>query len=138
MREKGEIEETAKTLLGVMKPSFIDYRFPEGEIEAKNKEEASLRFIITTWSTPPSLTLYTGLSLGLRCPNALYVYRKSGKESIYRVRLEFYKDDLVFTPFWEVKVEKKRIGKTKVYYCKLVNYGISVRQGESIKPILKL
>ena len=134
-----EIEELAKKILGAMQPSFADYAGYRGEFRVKNKEEAVLAFMNTIWATPASMTLYAGLMLGLRCPNVLYVYRKRGKGNMFRVRLEFYKDDLVITPYWDIKVIKKGRGKRRVYYCELMNYGVVVRRGDmSIRPIIKL
>jgi len=111
----------------------------KGEFSAEKKEHAALAFVSKVWATPASMTLYTGLALGLRCPNVLYVYRKRGKGNMFRVRLEFYKDDLVITPYWDIKVIKKGRGKRRVYYCELMNYGVVVRRGDmSIRPIIKL
>jgi len=134
-----EIEEMAREILNAMQPSFADYHPPEGEFSAEKKEHAALTFVSEVWSTPASMALYTGLTLGLRCPNVLYVYRKRGKGDVFRVRLEFYKDDLVITPYWDVEVVRKGRRKKRTYYCRLIDYGVVVRQeGMSIKPILKL
>ena len=133
-----EIEELAKKILGAMQPSFADYAGYRGEFRAKNKEEAVLAFMNTIWATPASMTLYAGLMLGLRCPNVFYVYRKRGKEGIYRVRLEFYKDDLTITPYWDIEVVKKGKKKKRVYYCELRDYGVVVTRLGTIRPILKL
>jgi len=133
-----EIEEIARKLLGAMQPTFPDYHPPEGEFKTRTKESAALAFINTIWGTPASLTLYAGLMLGLSCPNVLYVYRKRGRGNIYRVRLEFYKDDLTITPYWDIEVVKKGRRKKRTYYCRLIDYGVVVSRLGAIKPILKL
>jgi len=136
----GELKEIAELLLESARPSFIDYRYPEGEIEARSKYEASIRFVSTIWGTPVSLTLYASLTLGLKCPNILYSYRKSGKKSIYRVHLKCHKDEYNITPFWDIEVERVRRGEEKTYYCKLVDYGVVVYSIEQLppRPIVKL
>jgi len=129
-----EIKEMASTLLSAMQPGFADYHPPEAEVSARNGHDAVLVFMSVVWSGPPTGALYTASLLGLRGGDGLYVYRKRGKQTIYRARLEFYRDELTITPFWDVEV--KRVGR-KRYYCKLVDYGVVVR-GEHIRPILKL
>ena len=145
-REK--IEEIARTILGAMQPSFTDYRGYKGEFEVKNKKEAVLAFMNTTWSTPVSMVLYAVPTLGLKYPiggPTPRIYRKKGKGNVYRVCLDFeyeenYIPRLIFTTYWDVKVEKRGRGKKRIYYCELIDYGVLVCEwgSESIRPILKL
>jgi len=143
-----KIEEIAKKLLRAMQPTYKDYVGYKGEIRAKNKEEAALGFMDSIWSSPVAMVLYAGPTLGLKYPIGgprFRVYRKKGKESIYRVCLDLeYEENyvplLVFTVYWDIEVVRRGRRKRRRYYCQLTDYGVAVYKWgpENIRPILKL